>query len=61
MHFDLIEPVDTIFMEIDDLADIVDLAKDPIRSYRSYTKNSSGFPMNPLPKINPLGSELKMG
>eukprot|EP00957_Ditylum_brightwellii_P160310 12203560-Ditylum_brightwellii.AAC.1 len=30
MNFDPIEPVDTIFSKIDDLADITELAKDPI-------------------------------
>eukprot|EP00957_Ditylum_brightwellii_P033574 2544995-Ditylum_brightwellii.AAC.1 len=30
MHFNLTEPVDTIFTDIDDLADITELAKDPI-------------------------------
>eukprot|EP00957_Ditylum_brightwellii_P187438 14275366-Ditylum_brightwellii.AAC.1 len=30
MHFDPIEPVDTIFSKIDNLADIAELAKDPI-------------------------------
>eukprot|EP00957_Ditylum_brightwellii_P052032 3946852-Ditylum_brightwellii.AAC.1 len=29
MHFDPTEPVDTIFTDIDDLADITELAKDP--------------------------------
>eukprot|EP00957_Ditylum_brightwellii_P203305 15334108-Ditylum_brightwellii.AAC.1 len=36
MHFDPTEPVDNIFTEINDLADIADLAKDPITERQKY-------------------------